>query len=196
MSLKQSNEITVKLKCSLNEMYTILEEKGFKNLEEFSMEDTFFVPKDLKLKEMSTRDIISKAILVRLITEKMPYKVNKKITFKIKNFDEAGNILSQEAISCEVLDIQSAKKLLEAIGYKEIMFIKENDIVYEKDGFELAIKDIENGDKLIEIETEDDEELDSIEKLVKKVNELNIPIYTDNYFVKKAEVELNKVLGR
>lgn len=196
MSLKQSNEITVKLKCSLNEMYTILEEKGFKNLEEFSMEDTFFVPKDLKLEEMSTRDIISKAILVRLITEKMPYKVNKKITFKIKNFDEAGNILSQEAISCEVLDIQSAKKLLEAIGYKEIMFIKENDIVYEKDGFELAIKDIENGDKLIEIETEDDEELDSIEKLVKKVNELNIPIYTDNYFVKKAEVELNKVLGR
>ena len=196
MSLKQSNEITVKLKCSLNEMYTILEEKGFKNLEEFSMEDTFFVPKDLKLEEMSTRDIISKAILVRLITEKMPYKVNKKITFKIKNFDEAGNILSQEAISCEVLDIQSAKKLLEAIGYKEIMFIKENDIVYEKDGFELAIKDIENGDKLIEIETDDDEELDSIEKLVKKVNELNIPIYTDNYFVKKAEVELNKVLGR
>ena len=35
------------------------------------------------------------------------------------------------------------------------MNIKEDDIVYEKDGFELAIKDIKNGDNLIEIETEE-----------------------------------------
>ena len=126
----------------------------------------------------------------------MPPKVKKKITFKIKDFDEFGNIINQEGISCEVLYIQDAKKLLEAIGYKEIMVIKENDIVYEKNGFGLAIKDIENGDKLIEIETVDNEELDTIEKLIKKVEELDIPIYTDSYFVKKAEIELDKVLKR
>ena len=50
--------------------------------------------------------------------------------------------------------------------------VKENDIVYEKNGFELAIKDIENGDNLIEIEEKD--ELDTTEKLIQKVNNTNI----------------------
>ena len=58
----------------------------------------------------------------------------------------------------------------------------------------LAIKDVKNGDKLIEVETEKSEELNTIDKLIRKVNELDIPIYTDNYFVKKAEIELDKVL--
>ena len=58
----------------------------------------------------------------------------------------------------------------------------------------MAIKDVENGDKLIEVETEGSEELNTIDKLIRKVNELDIPIYTDNYFVKKAEIELDKVL--
>ena len=30
MSLKESNEITVKIKCELNEFYKIVKEKGFK----------------------------------------------------------------------------------------------------------------------------------------------------------------------
>ncbi len=76
------------------------------------------------------------------------------------------------------------------------MCIKEDDVVYEKDGFQLAIKDIRSGDKLIEVETNENDEFDSIEKLINRVNQLDIPIYTDNYFVKKAEIELNKVLKR
>lgn len=42
----------------------------------------------------------------------------------------------------------------------------------------------------------ENDEFDSIEKLINRVNQLDIPIYTDNYFVKKAEIELNKVLKR
>ena len=37
------------------------------------------------------------------------------------------------------------------------------------------------------------DELNTIDKLIKKINEINIPIYTDNYFVKKAEIELDKI---
>ena len=120
----------------------------------------------------------------------------KLIAFKIKNFDEKGNILSQKAINCYIKEIEDAKELLKAIGYKEIMNIKEDDIVYEKDGFQLAVKDVKNGDNLIEIETEDNDELNTIEKLIQKANNIGIPIYTDNYFVKKAEVELNKILRK
>ena len=194
MSLKESNEITVKIKCELNEFYKIVKEKGFKIIDKFSMDDTYFIPKEVDLNEINTRDILSKAVLVRDIIGKTSNKRTKLITYKIKNIDENGNILNQESINCNILNIEDAKKLLKAIGYEEIMNIKEEDIVYEKDGFELAIKNINNGDKLIEIE--ETEELNTIEKLIQKVNEIGIPIYTDNYFVKKAEIELDKILNK
>lgn len=194
MGQKNSNEITIKIKCKLNELYKIIEEKGFKITREFTMDDTYFIPKETKLEKNNAREILSKAVLVRDIKDKTSNKRIKLITFKIKNFDESGNILSQESTNCNILEIEEAKKLLKSIGYKEIMNIKENDIVYEKDGFELAIRDIENSDNLIEIE--ENNELDTIEKLIQKVNEIEIPIYTDNYFVKKAEIELSKILTK
>lgn len=196
MSLKKSNEITVKIKGNLKEFYKIIESKNFKIVDKFSMNDSYFIPEKLKLSEMSTREILSNAILIRDIRDKISGETVKKITFKIKQFDEDGNIVNQSAINCNVYEVEEAKKLFEAIGYKQIMNIYEEDIVYEKDGFQLAIKDIKNGEKLIEVETEKSEELNTIDKLIKKINEINIPIYTDNYFVKKAEIELDKILGR
>jgi len=196
MSLKESNEITLKIKCELNEFYKIIEEKGFKIIDEFSMDDTYFVPKEVDLDKTDIRDTLSKALLVRDIIGKMSNKRTKLITFKIKIFDEVGNILNQESINCNILEIEDAKKLLKVIGYKEIMNIKENDVVYEKDGFQLAVKDIKDGDNLIEIETEENDEIDTIEKLIQKVNKMEIPVYTDNYFVKKAEIELEKILRK
>lgn len=194
MSLKENNEITLKIKCELNEFYEIMKKKGFKVIDKFRLDDTYFIPKDLKLNKTNIRYILSKAVLVRDITDEMTKERPKLITFKIKNFDESGKILNQESVNCKIYDIEDAKKLLKAIGYKEIMNIIEDDVVYEKEGFEIAVKDIKDGDNLIEIETTDNEELDTIEKLIKKVNELEIPVHTDNYFVKKAEVELEKII--
>ena len=194
MNQKTSNEITIKIKCQLSEFYKIIEEKGFKKISQFSMDDTYFIPKEIELDKLSTRNILSKAVLVRDIVGKTSNKRTKLITYKIKNIDEKGNILNQESINCNILDIEDAKKLLKAIGYEEIMNIKEEDIIYEKDGFELAIKNINNGDKLIEIE--ETEEINTIEKLIQKVNKMGIPVYTDDYFVKKAEIELEKILRK
>ena len=64
----------------------------------------------------------------------------KKITFKIKNFDENGSILNQESINCDVLDIEDAKNLLRAIGYQEIMCIREDDVVYKNGQLEFGYK--------------------------------------------------------
>ena len=192
-----NNEITVKVKCKLNELYQILEEKGFEITDKFSLNDTYLVPEKLKIESLSVREILSHAVIIRNIIREMPQGIKNKITFKKKEFDDEGNILNQTATSCEIKDIEEAKKLFKAIGYKEIMNIKENDLVYSKDGFNLAIKDIQNGEKLIEIETvEYNEELDTIEKLKRRVASIEIPIYTNNYFVKKAEIELDKILGR
>ncbi len=196
MSLKESNEITVKIKMELNSFYKLLESKGYIINNKFSMNDTYFIPTNLEINRMTSREILSKAILVRDIINETKNRRDQKITFKKKQIDNEGNILSQESINCDVLEVEDAKKLLREIGYKEIMNIKENDIVYEKNGFQLAIKDIKDGDKLIEIETEENENLDTIEKIKQKIIEEKIPIYTDNWFVKKAEIELDKILKR
>lgn len=194
MSLKENNEITLKIKCDLNEFYEIMRKRGFREIDKFRLDDTYFLPKDINLNKTNIRYALSKAVLVRDITDEILDEKTKLITFKIKKFDENGQILNQESINCNISNIDDAKKLLKAIGYKEIMNIIEDDVVYEKDGFEIAIKNIKNGDNLIEIETTDNDELDTIEKLIKKVNELEIPVYTDNYFIKKAEVELEKTI--
>lgn len=106
-----------------------------------------------------------------------------------------GEILNQSKIDCEIVNVCTGKELLEAMGYKEIMRIKEQDIVYSNGQFELSIKDIENGEKLIEVEvTENNKNLDTIEKIKKAISELCVPIDPCDYFVKKAEIELEKVL--
>ena len=104
--------------------------------------------------------------------------------------------MSQKSINCDIYDIEQAKILLEAIGYYQIMNIKEDNIVYYKDNLELAIKDIKDGDILIEIETEPNSNFDTIEKLKKAVINLNLPVLPNKFFIKKAEIELNKILSR
>ena len=195
MSLKESNEITVKTKGEIEDLYRILEEREYKIIDEFYMDDSYFIPNNIEIEKMSTRWILSKAVLVRDIVSKMK-DTKKKITFKIKEIDEKGNILKQNAISCDIFNIEDAKNLLKAIGYKEIMNIKESDLVYEKDGIPLAIKNIINGDNLIEIETDDRDGFRTIQELKETVNKLDIPIETNDYFVKKAEIELDKILKR
>lgn len=190
-----SNEITVKLKCSIEEICNLLENKNFKIVEKFILDDTYFIPKELDITGMTHREILSRALLLRDITDFIPERKVVKLTFKSKQIDEQGNILSQSKVDCEILNAETGKAFVEAIGYRQLMNIKENDIVYEKDNLNIAIKDIENGDKLIEVETvEDNNELDTIEKIKQKISELQIPIDTNDYFVKKAEIELAKVL--
>ena len=194
MSVKEENEITVKVICSKDELLKCLTNKGFKSGRTFSLDDYYFIPNSLNIESMSTREIIAKAVIIRYIVN--DGKVSQKVTFKIKDIADNGDIISQRAINCNVYNIDEAKKLYEALGYYEIMNIKENDIVYSKDGFELAIKFIENSNILIEIETEPNTEWDTIEKIKNIISQLNIPIEKDKYFIKKAEDELNKILKR
>ena len=191
------NEITVKVKGNINELYKNLEKQEFKIIDTFRLDDTYFIPKNLEIEKLTTREILTQAVIVREVIGTNPKRIIKVLLFKRKEFDEKGNILKQEKSECDVLEIEDAKNFMKAIGYKEIMRIIENDIAYGKNGFDLAIKNIENGDRLIESEIlEDNQELNTIEKVKNKIEELGINIYTDNFFVKKAEIELNKRLGR
>ena len=62
MGVKENNEITVKIKGELNNFYKIIEEKGFKIYNRFSMNDTYFIPQSLNLDTTNTREKLSKAV--------------------------------------------------------------------------------------------------------------------------------------
>ena len=194
MAVKDTNEITVKVISTKEELITNLEQKGFTSGRTFTLDDYYFIPNELNIKETSTREIIAKCIIIRNIFDNNEYK--KKITYKIKEFNNNGDILSQKAINCDIYDIEQAKLLLNAIGYYQIMNIKEDNIVYFKDNLELAIKDIKNGDILIETEIVPNSNLDTIDKLKNAVTNLEIPILPNEFFIKKAEIELSKILKK
>ena len=140
-------------------------------------------------------------VLIRKVTQFIPdnfvdsYNVNKLI-FKSKEIASDGSIIRQDKKDCIIKYIYEGIEFIEALGYKELMTIKEKRIVYRKDDLQLVIKDVENSENLIEIETkENNEKLDTIDKLKNIVRELQIPIKANNYFVKKAEIELKKLIN-
>ena len=191
MPIKQENEITIRILCSKEELIKPLEEKGLKKGRIFRLDDHYLIPKTLKIEELTVREILSKAVIIRNI-DNDGKKVNK-ITFKKKNINENGEIVSQTATSCEVIDYTEGIKLFEELGYYEIMNIIEDDIIYYNDNIELAIKDIYNGDLLIETET--NKNITTIEELKKIIENLEIPFEKENYFVKKAEERLRGILA-
>lgn len=190
MPIKQENEITIRILCSKEELIRHLEEKGLKKGRKFRLDDHYLIPKTLKKEELTVREILSKAVIIRNIGN--DGKIVNKITFKKKNINEKGEIVSQTATSCEVIDYTEGIRLFEELGYYEIMNIIEDDIIYYNDNIELAIKDIYNGDLLIEIETNNN--ITTIEELKEIIESLEISFEKENYFVKKAEERLDKIL--
>lgn len=190
MPIKQENEITIRIVCSKEELIKHLEGKGLKKGRKFRLDDHYLIPKTLKLEELTAREILSKAVIVRNIEN--DGKIVNKITFKNKIINGKGEIVSQTATSCEVMDYTEGIRLFEELGYYEIMNIIEDDIIYYNDDIELAIKDIYNGDLLIEIETNNN--ITTIKELKEIIESLEIPFEKENYFVKKAEETLDKIL--
>ena len=66
--------------------------------------------------------------------------------------DTYGDIANQEKVDCEVTDIEEARKFIETIGYKRLMNIRENGIIFTNGEIEILVKDIVNRDNLAEIE--------------------------------------------
>ena len=88
MPIKQENEITIRILCSKEELIKHLEEKGLKKGRKFRLDDHYLIPKTLKIEELTIREILSKAVIVRNIDN--DGKIVNKITFKKAQCQEWG----------------------------------------------------------------------------------------------------------
>lgn len=93
MTIKENNEITLKVTTSKENLLSVLKQKGFTLGRTFSLDDYYFIPNEINVENLTTREILSKCVLIRNIFENNVY--SKKITYKVKDIDNNGNILSQ-----------------------------------------------------------------------------------------------------
>ena len=189
--MKFEKEITVEVNTSLENLIEILENNGFELKEEYDLNDIYLINKnDI---EKDYLKMLNKCILIRDIIEKN--KETKLLTYKYKEYNENKEITKQGKINCKIDDINNCELLFKELNFEELIRINDHMLVYASDKDEFVVQLVNN--KHIYIEIEDkcnfvDRTYNSIEEMKKVIIDNNIPIKDNNYFVKKAEIELKE----
>lgn len=186
----EEKEITVRVKCSYEELDKILTKQNFTIREKYQVNDVYMINRDIDLNSLSKLDILKKCILVRDIVD-----IEKLLLYKCKEYNEKGEILKQGKVKCPIVDITKAISFMEAINYEKLINISDTCIIYCNDETELNIQLV--NDKYIFIEMEDKPEYvnkvyNSTTELIEELNKYSIPYEENNYYVKKAELILNE----
>lgn len=190
--MKYENEITVETVCSIQELNNLLEKLEFKVMEEYDVFDIYMLDKNYNNTE-NKLELLKHCILIRDIVGKD--EETKKITYKYKEYNEKEEIVKQGKNDCEILDIEEAKNLFEALNYEELIRINDHIIVYSNNIDELAVQVVNNKHIYIEIEEKCNyinKKYNSLDEMKNVVSKYKIPIKEENYFVKKAEIELEE----
>ena len=190
--MNYENEITVEVNANMNDLIKILESKGFKLKETYNLNDIYLINK--RDKNNDYLSMLNKCVLIRHIIE--DNKENKLLTYKYKEYNENKEITKQGKINVKVDDIDNSKLLLEKLGFEELIKIYDKLYVYATDRDELVVQSVNN--KHIYIEIEDkchyaNRIYNSIDEMKAVIIDNLIPIKNNNYFVKKAEIELQEM---
>ena len=188
--MKYENEITVQVTCSYEELHSLLIKQGFKIIEKYTLIDEYLISKDYDLKNKNSLDILKECVIVRYIENTL-----KELLYKYKEYSNNGDIIKQAKVSCKVNDIKEASNFMKTIGYKELIHIQNNSVVYTNDKIEFAVQLV--NDKYIFIELEERSEhvktvFSNLEDMKKVIDSLNIPMVKNNYFAKKAVIVLEE----
>lgn len=190
--MKFENEITVEIDVTLNELKDILKNKGFEVKEEYDLNDIYMINKNDK-KDNNCLELLKKCVLIRNVIEK---NNNKKIlTYKYKEYNNNNDIIKQGKIDCYIDSIENAILLFEALNFEKLICINDHMLVYSNDVDEFAVQVVNNKHIYIEIEEKGnyiEKTYKSIDEMIEVIKKYEIPIKNENYFVKKAEIELKE----
>lgn len=187
------NEITVLVNSELNDIKEYLSNLGFKVMEEYCVNDIYMINKCYVDNEHSL-ELLKKCVLIRNIIDESGSK--KFLTYKYKEYNDKEEIIKQGKINVKVDSIDNSKKLLEALNFEKLISINDNLTVYSNGVDEIVLQYVNNKHVYIEIEDKCnyiDKKYNSIEEMIDVIKKYNIPIKDDNYFVKKAYIELSEV---
>ena len=194
-------EITVRLDENMQNAIKKLEKQGFKKIRESEVDDIYMTSKLKELNKDNIQTILKKSVLLRNL--KLENKEIKKITYKSKEIDKNGDIISEQKINLDCSDLEKAKDLFEHLEFKELIRVKYKVTVYSKDKVEYAFQDVKNLGVLIEYENMNDfegkslDEINSVKKNVfEEIKNTGINL-TEEKDVKKAyELILHKYFNK
>ena len=192
--MNYENEITVLVDTDLQSLIKLLESRGFVLKETYDLNDIYLVNKNDKDKDYLK--MLSKCVLIRDIIEEN--KETKQMTYKYKEYNENKEIIKQGKVNIKIDDVENARLLLEKLNFEELIRINDHMMVYATDEDELVIQNVNNKHIYIEIEDEchyADRFYNSIDEMKDVIISNGIPIKDDNYFAKKAEIELKETYG-
>ena len=194
-------EITVRLDENMQNAIRKLEKQGFKKTRESEIDDIYMTWKLKELKKDNIQNILKKSVLLRSL--KLENKEIKKITYKNKEIDKNGDIISEQKINLDCSDLEKAKDLFKHLEFEELIRVRYKVIVYSKGKVEYAFQDVENLGNLIEYENIDDfegkslDEINTVKKnMFEEIKNTGINL-TEEKDVKKAyELILNKYFNK
>jgi len=121
-----------------------------------------------------------------------------RLTYKYKEYDLNGNIIKSGKADCNVYSITDACNFLEALEYKKIITIRDHLTIYSNETDEIALQEVNDKHTYIEIEEYSNHinKTYTLDEMKKVFNKYGIPIVSNNYFVKKAEIEMIEKYGK
>ena len=147
-------EITVRLNEDVKVAMKKLEKLGYKKIRESDIEDIYLTSKLNELNKDNIQYILKKSVLLRKL--KLADKEIKKITYKNKEYDEKGTVISESKINLDCSDLEKAEELFKNLDFERLVVVKYHVIVYSKGTLEYAFQIVENLGTLIEYENSDD----------------------------------------
>ena len=180
------NEITVRLKWSLDETKINFVNRGFHLEESFILKDIYIIKDNIDIKNTSNLEILSKAVIIR---ECIGSETIKMLVYKDKKYDETRNTINSIKYSCPLVDIEKTYELLTKVGFKECFRYEQECLSYAIGDKNILIEYIPELGLFAEFKNKDK----NVEELISDLNELNIPYYEDNYFVKKASLMIDEI---
>lgn len=159
-------EITVKVFDSVEKTKDILARQGLKIVDTYSTKD-IYLSQDINLSQ-SIESVLNKSVILRQIVT--PSKVIKKIVHKNKVYD-GDTLLYEDKINLKCEDLENAKLLFEALGFKELVIVQYDSFVYQKEGLELSFQNVKDLGLLLEIES-DKKKLESEEDVMQEKRRL------------------------
>lgn len=185
------NEITVEVSISLDELKDLLYKNNFLLKNEYDLNDIYMIKNNCDSE--NPLEMLKQCILIRYVIEED--KEKKLITYKHKEYNEEGEILKQGKIDCSINSIEDAYLLFQSIGYKELIRINNHSLVFANEFSEFAVQCVNDKHVYIEIEQENnyiDKVYETIDEMKNEIEKYNIPIKDNDYFVKKAVIEINE----
>lgn len=188
----KETEITVQVFEDKESIFEKLKNLGFKIERTFELNDWYYI-KDSDISGKSYKELLSKSIVLRQIISDSSKNL---ICYKNKQYNEKGDVISEEKTQVKVDDIELTKRIFDLAGLNNYCSVFNFSYVFKKQSTELALQIIKDLGIFIEYEEDDSmpQNLTPQEKIAYMsdiVKSFGLKI-GDNYSCKKVEMILNK----